>query len=149
MRVIADRADEVHIVFADGGEATATILKIGNSSLKGPDLSLLAVPTGDRPAVPVAKPGEAPARGLCQFIGLLSPADFSIGTMPCGYKSEKVDHHGQPLSVFIGDALPGDSGGPVLSLDGKLLGITVRTAFFSGVSLFFATPLTEIIGFLK
>jgi serine protease Do len=126
------RRDEVTVTFADGGREAGTVAGV-ESDL---DLAVLAVDTGDAPAVrwepaPAASGADAPAapgigapvvalanpggRGLRATLGFVSSGGRSFRG-PRGRRIRGAIEHTAPLPR-------GSSGGPLVDSEGNLLGI--------------------------
>ncbi len=116
----------VGVVFGDGRTADAEIL---GADVDG-DVAVLSVDTGEAPAVPWSADG-APAvgqsvvalanpggRGPRATIGYISGIERSFRG-PRGRRISGSYEHTAPL-------LPGSSGGPLLKVDGRLLGINTH-----------------------
>jgi serine protease Do len=118
--------DEVTITFADGRTADAKVLGVDGDG----DLAVLEVPTEGAPALAWGD-GEAPGIG-CPVVALGNPNGhgprvtfgFVSGTGrsfrgPRGRRVAGAIEHTAPL-------MPGSSGGPVVDLEGRLLGINTN-----------------------
>jgi serine protease Do len=117
------RRDEVHVVFADGRRAVAQVAAVDVDA----DLAVLDVDTGEAPALDLANSGEARLgtpvmalahpgrRGLRLTFGTVSGVERRFRG-PRGREVTGGLEHTAPLSR-------GSAGGPLLDLDGRLLGI--------------------------
>jgi serine protease Do len=119
------RGDEVRITFADGRTAEATSLGVDVDG----DLAVLEVETGgapplelgaDAPGVgtPVVALGNPNGHGPRATLGFVSGTGRSFRG-PRGRRVADAVEHTAPL-------MPGSSGGPIVSLDGRLLGINTN-----------------------
>jgi S1-C subfamily serine protease len=118
--------DEVTITFADGRSAESTILGVDADG----DLAVLEAPTegaaalefavGDAPGVggPVVALGNPNGHGPRVTFGFVSGTGRSFRG-PRGRRVAGAVEHTAPL-------MPGSSGGPVVDLDGRLLGINTN-----------------------
>ena len=118
--------DEVTITFADGRSAEATIIGLDADG----DLAVLEAPTegaaafefaeGDAPTVggPVVALGNPNGHGPRVTLGFVSGTGRSFRG-PRGRRVAGAVEHTAPL-------MPGSSGGPVVDLDGRLLGINTN-----------------------
>jgi serine protease Do len=118
------RRDEVTVSFADGRRETATVAGVDTDN----DLAVLAVDTGDAPAVtweptegelgigaPVVALANPGGRGLRATIGFVSSGGRSFRG-PRGRRIRGAIEHTAPLPR-------GSSGGPLVDPDGNLLGV--------------------------
>jgi serine protease Do len=121
------RRDEVTITFADGARETGTVAGVDQDL----DLAVINVPTNGRPPLdwaedaepaigaPVVALGNPGGRGLRVTLGFVSSGPRSFRG-PRGRRVAGAIEHTAPLPR-------GSSGGPLLTSDGKLLGInTIR-----------------------
>ena len=118
--------DEVTITFADGRSADSTIIGVDADG----DLAVLEAPTegaaalefveGDAPGVggPVVALGNPNGHGPRVTFGFVSGTGRSFRG-PRGRRVAGAVEHTAPL-------MPGSSGGPVVDLDGRLLGINTN-----------------------
>ena len=117
------RREQVTVVFADGrresGEVAATDHDL--------DLAVLEVDTGDTPAI-AWEPGEAPGIGT-PVIGLANPGGRGLRAT-LGFVSSEGRSFRGPRGRRIGGAIEhtaplprGSSGGPLVDLEGRLLGL--------------------------
>jgi S1-C subfamily serine protease len=117
--------DEVRVYFADGREADATVLGADADN----DLAVLGVETAAAPAItwgsaevgigtPVVALGNPAGRGPRVTFGFAS----GVGRAFRGPRGRRIGggvEHTAPL-------MPGSSGGPLVSVDGELLGINTN-----------------------
>jgi S1-C subfamily serine protease len=117
--------DEVRVYFADGREADATVLGADADN----DLAVLGVETAAAPAItwgsaeigigtPVVALGNPAGRGPRVTFGFVS----GVGRAFRGPRGRRIGggvEHTAPL-------MPGSSGGPLVSVDGELLGINTN-----------------------
>lgn len=119
------RGDEVTVVFADGRTAEATTLGVDADG----DLAVLEVDTQNAPALePGGEPpaigtavvalGQPSGKGPRVTFGFVSSTDRAFRG-PRGRRVAGAIEHTAPL-------MPGSSGGPIVNLDGRLLGINTN-----------------------
>ena len=119
------RGDEVTVVFADGRTAEATALGVDADG----DLAVLEVDTQNAPALePGGEPpaigtavvalGQPSGKGPRVTFGFVSSTDRAFRG-PRGRRVAGAIEHTAPL-------MPGSSGGPIVNLDGRLLGINTN-----------------------
>jgi S1-C subfamily serine protease len=134
--VVAD-AEEVTVTFQDGSSAPAEVVGTDPST----DLAVLAV-TGEDvdlpPAIPVGSSDDVVVGELVVAIG--SPFELEQ-TVTFGIISALERVIQAPDQRFIGGALqtdaalnPGNSGGPLLDMDGNVIGVNSQIASASGSS---------------
>ena len=117
------RRDEVAVTFADGSRATGEVAGVDRDL----DLAVLSVDTGDAPAVtwepdgapgigtPVIALANPGGRGLRATLGFVSSEGRSFRG-PRGRRVRGAVEHTAPLPR-------GSSGGPLVNVDGNLLGL--------------------------
>jgi serine protease Do len=132
----------VRVVFADGRTEDGQVLGVDGDG----DLVVLDVPTGDAPALPWGEVGEvgigtpvvalaSPAgRGLCATLGFVSATDRPFRG-PLGRRIEGSLEHTAPLP-------PGSSGGPLVDLSGRLIGVNTHRL---GEGFYLALPGTATL----
>jgi serine protease Do len=117
------RRDQVTVVFADGRRAT------GEVAAADPDLDLavVEVDTGDSPAV-TWEPGDPPAIGA-PVLALANPGGRGL-RVTLGFVSSEGRSFRGPRGRRIGGAIEhsaplprGSSGGPLVDVEGRLLGL--------------------------
>ncbi|HYY44725.1 MAG TPA: S1C family serine protease [Actinomycetota bacterium] len=119
------RGSQAAITFSDGLTTTA---RVAGSDIDG-DIAVLDADTGDRPAIrwaggeievgmPVVALANPGGRGLRVTLGFVSGTERSFRG-PRGRLVAGAVEHTAPL-------LPGSSGGPVVDLSGRLLGINTN-----------------------
>ena len=117
--------DEVSVTFADGRTAEATPIGVDADG----DLAVLEVETGSAPplelgadapgvGMPVVALGNPNGHGPRVTLGFVSGTGRSFRG-PRGRRVADAVEHTAPL-------MPGSSGGPIVSLDGRLLGINTN-----------------------
>jgi len=136
------RGDQVAVTFAGGRTAEG---RVAGHDIDG-DLAVIAVDTGETPALPwassaaaeIGKPVFALAnpggRGLRVTFGFVSGIERTFRG-PRGRRITGSLEHTAPL-------LPGSSGGPVLDADGQLLGINTNRL---GEGFYLAIPADEAL----
>jgi S1-C subfamily serine protease len=136
------RGDEVSVTFPDGHTATGRVLGLDVDG----DIAVIGVETGDLQAIEWATDG-APGIGLPVFAlsnpggrGLRVTLGFITGVErsfrgPRGRRITGSIEHDAPL-------LPGSSGGPVVSREGRLLGLNTHRL---GEGFYLAIPADETL----
>jgi S1-C subfamily serine protease len=136
------RGDEVSVTFPDGHTATGRVL---GHDVDG-DIAVIGVETGDLQAIEWATDGApeigAPVfalsnpggRGLRVTLGFITGVERSFRG-PRGRRITGSIEHDAPL-------LPGSSGGPVVSRDGRLLGLNTHRL---GEGFYLAIPADEAL----
>jgi serine protease Do len=115
------------VTFPDGRAEQAGVIAVDLDS----DLALLEVDTGDVPAISWRPEDVAPGMGLA-LIGLANPGGrglrATLGFVAAAERSFRTARGRRMEGGFEHTALapPGASGGPVVDLDGKMLGINTR-----------------------
>ncbi len=117
------RRDEVHVAFADGRRATATVSAVDVDA----DLAVLDVDTADAPPVDLSEPGEA--RLGTPVMALAHPGRrglrLTFGTVS-GVERRFRGPRGREVSGGLEHTAPlarGSAGGPLLDLQARLVGI--------------------------
>jgi serine protease Do len=129
--------EEVRVFFPDGREAEGSVM---GADPEG-DLAVIGVDTGESPAIdwgegaalgigsPVVAVGNPAGRGVRVTLGFVSGVGRSFRG-PRGRRVAGAVEHTAPL-------LPGSSGGPIVDVDGKLLGINTNrlgSGFYQAIS---------------
>jgi serine protease Do len=134
------RGDQVGVTFADGHSAVGQVRGL---DIDG-DLAVVEVETGDSPAVewatddtpglgtPVFALANPGGRGLRVTLGFVTGVERSFRG-PRGRRISGSIEHDAPL-------LPGSSGGPIVSADGRLLGLNTNRL---GDGFYLAIPADE------
>jgi len=136
------RADEVEVTFPDGRTETG---RVRGHDIDG-DIAVLEVETGDSPAIewvtngapgigaPVFALSNPGGRGLRVTLGFVTGTERSFRG-PRGRRITGSLEHDAPL-------LPGSSGGPVVTADGRLLGLNTHRL---GEGFYLAIPADEAL----
>jgi S1-C subfamily serine protease len=136
------RGDEISVTFPDGHTATGRVLGLDVDG----DIAVVGVETGDLPAIEWATDGApgigAPVfalsnpggRGLRVTLGFITGVERSFRG-PRGRHITGSIEHDAPL-------LPGSSGGPVVSREGRLLGLNTHRL---GEGFYLAIPADETL----
>ena len=136
------RADEVEVTFPDGRTETGRVR--GHDIDE--DIAVLEVETGDSPAIdwptngtpgigaPVFALSNPGGRGLRVTLGFVTGTERSFRG-PRGRRITGSIEHDAPL-------LPGSSGGPVVTADGRLLGLNTHRL---GEGFYLAIPADEAL----
>jgi serine protease Do len=136
------RAEEVTVTFQDGRTATG---RVQGEDVDG-DLAVIAVETGDAPAIEWAAGGTpgigAPVfglanpggRGLRVTLGFITGVERSFRG-PRGRRITGSIEHDAPL-------LPGSSGGPIVNAEGQLLGLNTNRL---GEGFYLAIPADQTL----
>jgi serine protease Do len=137
---VVEGADEVFVSMTDGREFKAKIV----GSDQRTDVALLKIEAKKLPALPLGDPSKLKVGAWVVAIG--SPFGLE-NTVTAGIVSAKGRDTGDYLPFIQTDVAvnPGNSGGPLLNLDGEVVGINSqiysRTGGFMGIS--FAIPIDE------
>jgi serine protease Do len=137
---VVEGADEVFVSMTDGREFKARIV----GSDQRTDVALLKIEAKNLPALPLGDPSKLKVGAWVVAIG--SPFGLE-NTVTAGIVSAKGRDTGDYLPFIQTDVAvnPGNSGGPLLNLDGEVIGINSqiysRTGGFMGIS--FAIPIDE------
>jgi S1-C subfamily serine protease len=136
------RGDEISVTFPDGHTATGRVLGLDVDG----DIAVIGVETGDLPAIEWATDGApgigAPVfalsnpggRGLRVTLGFITGVERSFRG-PRGRRITGSIEHDAPL-------LPGSSGGPVVSREGRLLGLNTHRL---GEGFYLAIPADQTL----
>jgi S1-C subfamily serine protease len=136
------RGDEISVTFPDGHTATGRVLGLDVDG----DIAVIGVETGDLPAIEWATDGApgigAPVfalsnpggRGLRVTLGFITGVERSFRG-PRGRRITGSIEHDAPL-------LPGSSGGPVVSREGRLLALNTHRL---GEGFYLAIPADETL----
>ena len=136
------RGDEISVTFPDGHTATGRILGLDVDG----DIAVIGVETGDLPAIewatddapgigaPVFALSNPGGRGLRVTLGFITGVERSFRG-PRGRRITGSIEHDAPL-------LPGSSGGPVVSREGRLLGLNTHRL---GEGFYLASPADETL----
>jgi S1-C subfamily serine protease len=132
--VVAD-AESISVALAAGGVYSATVIGQDPSS----DLAVLSIDADDLPApLPV---GDSDKLRVGQFVMAIGNPFGLQRTLTVGVISALSRVIESPDSRFIGEAIqtdaavnPGNSGGPLLDLDGNVIGINAQIESPSGTS---------------
>jgi serine protease Do len=136
------RADEVDVTFPDGRTETG---HVRGHDIDG-DIAVLEVETGDSPAIewatnvtpaigaPVFALSNPGGRGLRVTLGFVTGTERSFRG-PRGRRITGSIEHDAPL-------LPGSSGGPIVTADGRLLGLNTHRL---GEGFYLAIPADEAL----
>ena len=122
------RSDEILVSFADGTRTSGHV-KATDPDL---DLAVVSVPTGDRPVIAVA-PAPVVSIGI-PVLALADPAGRGLRVTHGFVSSATVPRRaprGRRIAGAIEHSAPlprGSSGGPLLDLEGRLLGINALRA---------------------
>jgi serine protease Do len=137
---VVEGADEVFVSMTDGREFKAKIV----GSDQRTDVALLKIEAKNLPVLPLGDPSKLKVGAWVVAIG--SPFGLE-NTVTAGIVSAKGRDTGDYLPFIQTDVAvnPGNSGGPLLNLDGEVIGINSqiysRTGGFMGIS--FAIPIDE------
>lgn len=137
---VVEGADEVFVSMTDGREFKAKIV----GSDQRTDVALLKIEAKNLPVLPLGDPSKLRVGAWVVAIG--SPFGLE-NTVTAGIVSAKGRDTGDYLPFIQTDVAvnPGNSGGPLLNLDGEVIGINSqiysRTGGFMGIS--FAIPIDE------
>lgn len=127
-------------VFIKGSKVELTLIKKGDR-IKHPaeDISILSGETGK---IPPLKLPEHDFIDACLTVGYADKDQKMAkcyGGMPLPYR--------EGLEMYLGDVRPGDSGGPVLNLEGQVKGVVVQ--YEVGGPRIYIVPLEVIKRYLK
>lgn len=137
---VVEGADEVIVTLADQREFKARVV----GSDQRTDVALLKIDAAGLPTLPLGDPSKIKVGAWVLAIG--SPFGLE-NTVTAGIVSAKGRETGDYLPFIQTDVAvnPGNSGGPLLNMDGEVIGINSqiysRTGGFMGIS--FAIPIDE------
>ncbi len=142
---VVDKAEEVRCLLSDGRPMEAKVL----GTDKDTDLALLKlqVPAGSRPA-PRAELGDSSLLKEGDFVMAMGAPwgltrSVSIGIISC---TDRFLATASEYSLWLqtdASICPGNSGGPLVNTEGKVIGINTRGALFGG-DLGFSIPSNTI-----
>ena len=137
---VVDGADEIYVTLTDKREFKAKLI----GSDKNTDVALLKIDATNLPVLPIGDPNKLRVGEWVLAIG--SPFGLD-NTVTAGIVSAKARETGDYLPFIQTDVAvnPGNSGGPLINMDGQAVGINSqiysRTGGFMGIS--FAIPIDE------
>ncbi len=150
---VVEGAEAVTVVFDDGASAEARVLGADASH----DLAVLAVPTGDRPALPLGGSGALRLGQTVVALGYplgLGPT-VTVGVVSGLHRSVEVSgpagvEHLQGLLQTDAAINPGNSGGPLIDASGRLVGInTAGASAAAAENIGFAIAIDEALPTLR
>ncbi|MDO5057091.1 MAG: DegQ family serine endoprotease [Lautropia sp.] len=139
---VVDGADEIYVTLTDKRELKARLI----GSDKNTDVALIKIEANNLPVLPVGDPNKLRVGEWVVAIG--SPFGLD-NTVTAGIVSAKARETGDYLPFIQTDVAvnPGNSGGPLINMEGQVVGINSqiysRTGGFMGIS--FAIPIDEAI----
>lgn len=139
---VIEGADNIYVTLTDKREFKAKVI----GSDKRTDVALLKIDGKDLPTIKIGDDSKAKVGQWVVAIG--SPFGLD-NTVTAGIISAKARDTGEYLPFIQTDVAvnPGNSGGPLLNLDGEVIGINSqiysRTGGFMGIS--FAIPIDEVM----
>ncbi|MDO4233110.1 MAG: DegQ family serine endoprotease [Lautropia sp.] len=137
---VVDGADEIYVTLTDKREFKAKLI----GSDKNTDVALIKIDAGNLPVLKIGDPNKLRVGEWVLAIG--SPFGLD-STVTAGIVSAKARETGDYLPFIQTDVAvnPGNSGGPLINMDGQVIGINSqiysRTGGFMGIS--FAIPIDE------
>ncbi|MCO5118326.1 MAG: DegQ family serine endoprotease [Burkholderiaceae bacterium] len=140
---VVDGADEIYVTLTDKREFKAELI----GSDRRTDVALIRIDAKGLPAVEIGDPERLRVGDWVLAIG--SPFGLD-STVTAGIVSAKGRDTGEYLPFIQTDVAvnPGNSGGPLIDMEGKVVGINSqiysRTGGFMGIS--FAIPIDEAMG---
>ena len=130
---VIDRATAITVTMDDGSQQKATIIGADPMS----DLAVLRLPEGDYPHLPLSS-GAAPRVGdwviaIGNALALPGGPTVTVGVVSALGRSLDVSPDITLYNLIQTDTVinPGSSGGPLLNLDGELVGINTAVQRFS------------------
>ena len=139
---VVDGADEIYVTLTDKREFKAKLI----GSDKNTDVALLKIDAANLPVLPIGDPNKLRVGEWVLAIG--SPFGLD-NTVTAGIVSAKARETGDYLPFIQTDVAvnPGNSGGPLINMDGQAVGINSqiysRTGGFMGIS--FAIPINVAV----
>ncbi|UCE30470.1 MAG: DegQ family serine endoprotease [Burkholderiales bacterium] len=139
---VVDGADEIYVTMTDEREFQAKLV----GSDRRTDVALVKIEASSLPTLPIGDPAQLRVGEWVVAIG--SPFGLE-NTVTAGIVSAKGRETGDYLPFIQTDVAvnPGNSGGPLLNMDGEVVGINSqiysRTGGFMGIS--FAFPIDEVM----
>ena len=137
---VVDGADDIYVTLTDKREFKARLI----GSDKNTDVALLKIDAAELPVLAIGDPNRLRVGEWVLAIG--SPFGLE-NTVTAGIVSAKARETGDYLPFIQTDVAvnPGNSGGPLINMDGQAIGINSqiysRTGGFMGIS--FAIPIDE------
>lgn len=137
---VVDGADDIYVTLTDKREFKARLI----GSDKNTDVALLKIDAANLPVLAIGDPNKLRVGEWVLAIG--SPFGLD-NTVTAGIVSAKARETGDYLPFIQTDVAvnPGNSGGPLINMDGQAIGINSqiysRTGGFMGIS--FAIPIDE------
>lgn len=134
-----ERDDELSVQRRDGSRHAATLLGRDTDT----DLALLRVQASDLPVAPRAEADSAKVGQLVLALG--QPGEMglraTLGIISARLESER-EGRAEHILHTDADLLPGFSGGPLVSVDGRVVGLLNR-AFGRGAGVALGVPVLE------
>lgn len=151
---------KVKVRFPDGNEHTGVVVAVGSTSTEldpygGRDLAIIQLPprSGGWPALPLGNAAKLREGDMVVLMGYPQSLPFSVSQgIVSGLDDRKGGVKGFPVKFVQSDAAmnPGNSGGPMLAMDGTVVGVNTFILSPSGGSdgLGFSIGVDAVKGFL-
>lgn len=134
-------ASRVEVITASNQSIQAEVV----ASDEGEDLAILRPVSGAGPGVALADDAAGPPTNGTSVFAVGSPFGLQ-NTVTAGIVSAFRQQDGQPLIQFDAPVNPGNSGGGLFDLEGRLLGIptSIRSPVEGNVGIGFAVPASRV-----
>ncbi len=138
---VVGNAERVEVITASGQSITAHVIERN----EGEDLAILRPVSTAGPGVDLVDDSSGPPRNGKTVFAIGSPFGLQ-NTVTAGVVSAFRTDNGRPVIQFDAPVNPGNSGGGLFDLDGRLVGIptAIRTPDSGNVGIAFAVPSSRV-----